>query len=57
MQRICSRVHAELSVMVASIGKIGSLSRGVGYFEKDGYYARDDPGAPGGSEVLGGQGR
>ena len=47
--------------MVASIGKIGSLSRGVGYFEKDGYYARDDPGAPGearswagkGAEVLG----
>ena len=47
--------------MVASIGKIGSLSRGVGYFEKDGYYARDEPGAPGearswagkGAEVLG----
>ena len=28
--------------MVASIGKIASPSRGVGYFEKDGYYARDD---------------
>ncbi len=28
--------------MVASIGKIASPSRGVGYFERDGYYARDD---------------
>ncbi len=28
--------------MVASIGKIASSSQGVGYFEKDGYYARDD---------------
>ena len=28
--------------MVASIGKIASPARGVGYFEKDGYYARDD---------------
>ena len=28
--------------MVASIGKIASPSQGVGYFEKDGYYARDD---------------
>ena len=28
--------------MVASIGKIGSPAQGVGYFEKDGYYARDD---------------
>ena len=28
--------------MVASIGKIVSPSQGVGYFEKDGYYARDD---------------
>ena len=27
--------------MVASIGKIASPSQGVGYFEKDGYYARD----------------
>ena len=29
--------------MVASIGKIGSSSQGVSYFEKDGYYAKDDP--------------
>ena len=30
--------------MVASIGKIASPSQGVGYFEKDGYYAKDDVG-------------
>ena len=29
--------------MVASIGKVGSPSQGVSYFEKDGYYAKDDP--------------
>ena len=28
--------------MVASIGKIASLAQGVGYFERDGYYAKDD---------------
>ncbi len=28
--------------MVASIGKIASPSQGVGYFERDGYYARED---------------
>lgn len=28
--------------MVASVGIIASLSQGAGYFEKDGYYARDD---------------
>ena len=28
--------------MVASIGKIASPSQGVGYFEKDGYYTKDD---------------
>ena len=28
--------------MVASIGKIGSPSQGVSYFEKDGYYAKGD---------------
>ena len=28
--------------MVASIGKIASPSQGVGYFEKDGYYANED---------------
>ncbi len=30
------------AVMVASIGKIASPSQGVDYFERDGYYARDD---------------
>ena len=29
--------------MVAPIGKIASRSQGVSYYEKDGYYARDDP--------------
>ena len=29
--------------MVASIGVIASASQGVAYFEKDGYYARNDP--------------
>ena len=29
--------------MGASIGKIASPSQGVSYYEKDGYYARDDP--------------
>ena len=28
--------------MVASIGKIASPAQGVGYFERDGHYARDD---------------
>ena len=28
--------------MVASIGKIASPAQGVGYFERDGYYAKDD---------------
>ncbi len=28
--------------MVASIGKLASPAQGVGYFERDGYYARDD---------------
>ena len=28
--------------MVASISKIASPAQGVGYFEKDGYYAKDD---------------
>lgn len=30
------------AAMVASIGKITSAAQGVRYFEKDGYYARDD---------------
>ena len=29
--------------MVASIGVIASASQGVSYYEKDGYYAKDDP--------------
>ena len=29
--------------MVASIGKIASPAQGVSYFERDGYYAKDDP--------------
>ena len=29
--------------MVASIGAIASAAQGVSYYEKDGYYARDDP--------------
>ena len=29
--------------MVASIGKIASPAQGVSYYERDGYYARDDP--------------
>ncbi|MCY4438641.1 MAG: relaxase domain-containing protein, partial [Deltaproteobacteria bacterium] len=29
--------------MVASIGKIASPSQGASYFERDGYYSRDDP--------------
>ena len=29
--------------MVASIGVIASPSQGAGYYERDGYYAKDDP--------------
>ena len=29
--------------MIASIGVIASPSQGVGYYQRDGYYARDDP--------------
>ena len=29
--------------MVASIGKIVSAAQGVSYYERDGYYAKDDP--------------
>ena len=46
--------------MVASIGKISSPSQGASYYEKDGYYAEDDPAhkdasawAGKGAEVLG----
>ena len=46
--------------MVASIGKIASPSQGAAYYERDGYYAKDDPAhrdasawAGKGAEVLG----
>ena len=29
--------------MVASIGAVASPSQGAGYYERDGYYAKDDP--------------
>ena len=29
--------------MVVSIGTISSAAQGVSYFERDGYYAKDDP--------------
>ena len=29
--------------MVASIGPVASPSQGVSYYERDGYYAKDDP--------------
>ena len=29
--------------MVASIGAIASPAQGIAYYERDGYYARDDP--------------
>ena len=29
--------------MVASIGVVAAPSQGAGYYERDGYYARDDP--------------
>ena len=29
--------------MVASIGAIASAAQGVSYYERDGYYANDDP--------------
>ena len=37
--RFCRRVPA----MVASIGVIASPAQGTSYYERDGYYARDDP--------------
>ena len=37
------RVRLKVVVMVASIGKIVSPAQGVSYYERDGYYARDDP--------------
>ena len=35
--------HRGVAAMVASIGKISSPSQGASYYEKDGYYASDDP--------------
>ena len=29
--------------MVASIGAVSAAAQGVSYFERDGYYAKDDP--------------
>ena len=29
--------------MVASIGAVASASQGISYYERDGYYAKDDP--------------
>lgn len=34
---------AESAAMVASIAKIVSPAEGVTYYERDGYYAKDDP--------------
>ena len=39
--------------MVASIGKIASPTQGVSYFEKDGYYAKDDAAHRGASAWAG----
>ena len=44
------------TAMVASIGKIASPSQGVSYFEKDGYYAKDDP-THREASAMGGEGR
>ena len=50
--------------MVASIGAVASPAQGVSYYERDGYYARDDPAhrdasawAGKGAEALGLEGR
>ena len=50
--------------MVASIGAVASPAQGVTYYERDGYYARDDPAhrdasawAGKGAEALGLSGR
>ena len=39
--------------MVASIGALASSSQGVSYYERDGYYARDDPEHKAASEWTG----
>ena len=38
-----SRIGGRLLLMVASIGAVASPAQGVSYYERDGYYARDDP--------------
>ena len=39
--------------MVVSIGAVASPAQGVTYYERDGYYARDDPGHANGSGWVG----
>ena len=39
--------------MVASIGAVASPAQGVTYYERDGYYARDDPAHKEGSAWFG----
>ena len=39
--------------MVASIGAVASPAQGVAYYERDGYYARDDPAHKEGSAWFG----
>ena len=46
-------VYRDPPTMVASIGVIASPSQGAGYFERDGYYARDDPAHREGSSLSG----
>ena len=40
--------------MVASIGAVASAAQGVSYYERDGYYAKDDPGHRQASRWAGG---
>ena len=56
--------EAKFDGRVASIGKIASPTQGVTYYERDGYYAKDDPAhreasawADMGAEALGLSGR
>ncbi len=48
-----SRVRRSVALMVAPIGRIASPAQAVGYFECDGYYAKEDRGGQG-SECRGG---
>ena len=38
-----ARRRASRSEMVASIGAVAAPAQGASYYEKDGYYAKDDP--------------